>query len=216
MRVGDGNRGDHEVVPAEGSSFPVKLHAPIPDGWPPGRDFEDAWPAVGEAMRDRPRPGFDVLIHCRGGPGRAGAVAARLLVEPGASPEEAIRRVREARSAYAIEIAAQEAHVAQCSLQAPCVPPQAAAGSKSWNSYRNFANRVRRRSRYIRTPEDDEFLREVLRTSKDRIRDVPDGAKLWRARPRPGDLLPTPRAGLREVPTRSAHRLPAASFRQSG
>ncbi len=49
---------------------------------------------------------------------------------------------------------------------------------KSWNSYRNFAGRVRRKSRYIRTPEDDEFPGELLRTSKNRIRDVPEGAGL--------------------------------------
>lgn len=52
---------------------------------------------------------------------------------------------------------------------------------KSWNSYGNFASRIRHKRRYIRTPEDNEFLREVLRTSKSRIRDVPDGTKLWRA-----------------------------------
>lgn len=52
---------------------------------------------------------------------------------------------------------------------------------RSWNSFRNFANRVRRKSRYIRTPEDDEFLREVLRTSKNRVLDLPNGAGLWRA-----------------------------------
>ena len=52
---------------------------------------------------------------------------------------------------------------------------------KSWNSYRNFASRVRRKTHYIRTPEDDDFLREVLRTSKSRIRDLPAGSGLWRA-----------------------------------
>ena len=104
------------------------LHAPIPDGWPPGGDFEDAWAVVGEAMRDRLRLGFDVLIHCRGGLGRAGTIAARLLVELGASPDEAIRRVRAARSPYAIETAAQEAHVARCSVRTSSDPPQSAHG----------------------------------------------------------------------------------------
>ena len=103
-------------------------HAPIPDGWPPGRDFEDVWAVAGEALRDRLRLGFDVLVHCRGGLGRAGTVAARLLVELGTSPDEAIRRVRDARSPYAVETAAQQSHVAQCSERAPCVPPRTAAG----------------------------------------------------------------------------------------
>ena len=102
-------------------------HAPIPDGWPPGPDFEDAWEVAGSAIRDRLRLGFDVLVHCRGGLGRAGTIAARLLVELGASPDDAIRRVRDARSRYAIETASQETHVAECSVRAPTVSPQTAA-----------------------------------------------------------------------------------------
>ena len=102
-------------------------HVPIPDGWPPGPDFEDAWAVVGETVRDRLRLGFDVLVHCRGGLGRAGTVAARLLVELGASPDDAIRRVREARSPYAIETASQETHVTRCAARPPFVPPQTAA-----------------------------------------------------------------------------------------
>ena len=41
------------------------------------------WKGAGEAIRDRLRLGFDVLVHCKGGLGRAGTVAARLLVELG-------------------------------------------------------------------------------------------------------------------------------------
>ena len=101
-------------------------HAPIPDGRPPGPEFEDAWAVAGEAIRDRLRLGFDVLIHCRGGLGRAGTIAARLLVELGARPSDAIRRVRDARSRYAIEARSQEVHVAQCALRAPSVPSRSA------------------------------------------------------------------------------------------
>ena len=100
--------------------------APIPDGWPPGAEFEDAWAVAGEAIRDRLRLGFDVLIHCRSGLGRAGTIAARLLVELGARPSDAIRRVRDARSRYAIETRSQEVHVAQCGLRAPSVPARSA------------------------------------------------------------------------------------------
>ena len=102
-------------------------HAPIPDGRPPGPEFEDAWAVTGEALRDRLRLGFDVLLHCRGGLGRAGTIAARLLVELGARPNDAIRRVRDARSRYAIETISQEVHVAQCALRAPPVPARSAA-----------------------------------------------------------------------------------------
>ena len=100
-------------------------HLPIEDGRPPGRDFENAWAVAGEALRDRLRAGFDVLVHCKGGLGRAGTVAARLLVELGARPDDAIRLVREARR-HAIETPAQEAHLAQCASRAPAVPSRTA------------------------------------------------------------------------------------------
>lgn len=101
-------------------------HTPIPDGRPPGPDFENAWAVAGEAVRDRLRSGFDVLVHCKGGLGRAGTIAARLLVELGARPADAIHRVRDARSRYAIETRSQEAHVMQCVPRAPPVPSSTA------------------------------------------------------------------------------------------
>lgn len=52
---------------------------------------------------------------------------------------------------------------------------------KSWNSYRDFANRLRRKNRFIRTQEDDDFFLEVLRTSETRIKDMVAGISLWRA-----------------------------------
>ena len=52
---------------------------------------------------------------------------------------------------------------------------------KSADSYRHFADRVRRKARFIRTSEDEDFLREVVRTSKGRIRTHPTGFGLWRA-----------------------------------
>ena len=112
-------------------------HAPIPDGRPPGPDFEDRWAAVGEALRDRLRAGFDILVHCKGGLGRAGTVAARLLVEFGASADDAVRRVREARSPHAVETRSQEAHVAACAARAPSLAP--AARSRSAESVRDRA-----------------------------------------------------------------------------
>ena len=52
---------------------------------------------------------------------------------------------------------------------------------KSWQSYWNFANSVRRCYRFIRTDEDNGFLREVVRTSESRIENLPMGYPLWRA-----------------------------------
>lgn len=97
-------------------------HLPIPDGQPPGPEFEKAWVHAGAAIRDRLRLGFDVLVHCKGGLGRAGTVAARLLVEFGERPDVAIRRVREARSKNALETREQERHVQQCETMDPALP----------------------------------------------------------------------------------------------
>ena len=44
---------------------------------------------------------------------------------------------------------------------------------KSWQSYSNFAYRIRRQTRFIMTPEDQSFLRQVLQTSKLRIKELP-------------------------------------------
>lgn len=89
------------------------LHAPIPDVSVPDAGFEAAWVQMGAGLRDRLRAGFDVVVHCKGGLGRAGTIAARLLVELGIEPSEAVQRVRAVRSG-AIETTAQEQHVLGC------------------------------------------------------------------------------------------------------
>jgi ADP-ribosyl-[dinitrogen reductase] hydrolase len=83
------------------------LHLPIQDVSAPGRKFEADWPAHSERLRATLNAGSNILVHCRGGLGRAGMVSARLLVESGVGPEEAIARVRAARPG-AIETRDQE------------------------------------------------------------------------------------------------------------
>ena len=59
-------------------------------------------------VKKRLDAGENILVHCRGGLGRAGMIAARLLVETGGvEPEVAIERVRAVRPG-AIETGAQE------------------------------------------------------------------------------------------------------------
>lgn len=86
------------------------LHLPIADYSVPTEAFEQAWEMEGPQIRQMLRSGANVLVHCKGGLGRAGMIAARLLVELGTAPDEAIRRVRAARSG-AIETPAQLALV---------------------------------------------------------------------------------------------------------
>ena len=93
----------------------IWLHCPIPDFDGPGAAFERAWAdGAGERARAILRRGGTVVSHCRGGIGRAGTVASRLLIELGAaSPDEALRRVRTARPG-AVETWEQEQHVLSC------------------------------------------------------------------------------------------------------
>lgn len=72
-------------------------HLPIQDRGIPKEAFEAGWGLVGEGLRARLRSGFNVLVHCMGGLGRAGTIASRLLVELGWKPADAIEKVRQVR-----------------------------------------------------------------------------------------------------------------------
>jgi len=89
------------------------VHLPIVDVSVPKRRFETRWVAAGADLREIIRRGGRVLVHCRGGLGRAGTIAARLLVELGAKPDEAIRAVRHVRPG-AIQTPEQERYVLAC------------------------------------------------------------------------------------------------------
>lgn len=85
-------------------------HCPIVDFETPGEDWEKAWTNLGDSLRQALQNGENILLHCRGGRGRAGMIAARLLVELGMPPDTAISDVRTQRP-EAIETAIQEEHV---------------------------------------------------------------------------------------------------------
>jgi ADP-ribosylglycohydrolase/protein-tyrosine phosphatase len=88
---------------------------PISDGNVPDGGFERVWSYAGCRLRSLLASGKKLLFHCRGGLGRTGTIAARLLVEVGSSPEGAIARVREARPGT-IENDAQERYVRNLTL----------------------------------------------------------------------------------------------------
>ena len=93
-------------------------HLPIPDGTASSAKFEKLWLMAGAELRDLLRAGFDVLVHCKGGLGRAGTIAARLLIELGWDPETVISEVRKVRPG-AIETSDQERHLQTVQTIAP-------------------------------------------------------------------------------------------------
>ena len=109
---------DHEFDRFKVQGLPRKIeesgmewyHLPIRDGHAPGGDFERAWVRIGVILRNHLDSGERILVHCRGGLGRSGTVAARLLIESGMEPRQAIREVRKTRRG-AIETTTQETYV---------------------------------------------------------------------------------------------------------
>lgn len=85
-------------------------HLPIRDVDVPGEAFEAGWRMTGPGILVSLRRGERIVVHCRGGLGRSGLVAARMLVELGVEPRDAINRVRAVRRG-AIETRAQETYV---------------------------------------------------------------------------------------------------------
>ena len=85
-------------------------HLPIRDVSIPGPEFEDIWKRAGTALRRKLRDGESIVIHCRGGLGRTGIIAARLLIELGETPGQALQRVRAVRPG-AVETPEQEDYV---------------------------------------------------------------------------------------------------------
>lgn len=104
-----------EMAEAEGLEW---HHLPIPDMDVPDWHFGRRWIYSGLRLRRLLRQGGRVVLHCRAGLGRAGTIAAHLLVELGVPAAEAISRVRRARLG-AIQTSAQEQHVERVAMVTP-------------------------------------------------------------------------------------------------
>lgn len=87
-------------------------HCPIEDFHPPGDAFEDKWADAGPKVRAMLCAGEKVVVHCHGGKGRSGTIAARLLIElrVASSAQDAIRQVREVQP-KAVETQDQERYL---------------------------------------------------------------------------------------------------------
>ena len=73
------------------------FHLPVADEQVPQDDFDQAWAQscarIGELLQD----GRSVAVHCKGGSGRTGLIAARILIDCGVPREEAVAKVRTLR-----------------------------------------------------------------------------------------------------------------------
>lgn len=87
------------------------VHIPIVDGEAPDERFRAAWHAIGPSIRSKLESGRSIVIHCKGGLGRTGMLAAALLQEAGMDSARAIALVRQARPG-AIETSVQEEYLA--------------------------------------------------------------------------------------------------------
>jgi len=85
-------------------------HLPISDMHTPDIGFATKWNQFIGQARERLANNELVLMHCRAGIGRAGTMAATLLVDAGVAPADAIKRVRQARPG-ALETREQESWV---------------------------------------------------------------------------------------------------------
>lgn len=86
------------------------FHIPIRDVSIPDFRFHERWSGIGLRLMKVLFEGGRVVVHCRGGLGRSGIVAALLLIEAGMNSRSAVDMVREARPG-AIETVQQEAYV---------------------------------------------------------------------------------------------------------
>lgn len=81
-------------------------HLPVPDWGAPPDGVQRLWPGASAAAHAALDTGGKILVHCRGGCGRSGMAALRLLVERGESARDALVRLRDVRPC-AVETDAQ-------------------------------------------------------------------------------------------------------------
>jgi len=116
---------EHELVSVQVSDLGERAEAiglewhflPIRDVDVPDAGFEPRWRYARHRLNALLDRGRSVVLHCRGGLGRTGMIAARILAERGMAPADAVKAVRQSRPGT-IETQAQERHVLEAEVQA--------------------------------------------------------------------------------------------------
>ena len=83
------------------------IHLPIEDLKAPDKNFIDKWQLTKILLKNDLADGKNIVIHCMGGKGRSGTIAAILLIEFGENYDQVISIVRKRRK-NAIETKEQE------------------------------------------------------------------------------------------------------------
>ncbi|WP_233007555.1 phosphatase domain-containing putative toxin [Rheinheimera faecalis] len=85
------------------------FHCPIEDDHAPLADFATAWQQQGPQIHKLLKEGKKVAIHCKGGSGRTGLVAAQILLERGIDKELVKQRIQALRP-FALTLAPHQAY----------------------------------------------------------------------------------------------------------
>lgn len=94
------------------------MDLPIPDRHAPTPSWVDRWELHRRQIAQALSEGKRILIHCKGGFGRTGTVAALILIDHGYSCDEAVRLCRETRE-LSVETVAQEQFLGEYAASLP-------------------------------------------------------------------------------------------------
>lgn len=87
-----------DLLPEECQMLGIEwFHLPVDDDQAPGEAFKAAWVQHQPRLKQLLIDGKTIAIHCKGGSGRTGLVAAQLLIESGVPFNDAIRDVQSLR-----------------------------------------------------------------------------------------------------------------------
>jgi len=95
------------------------IHLPIEDLKAPDHKFIDKWQITKALLKNDLIDGKNIVLHCMGGKGRSGTIAAILLMEFGENNKKAIEIVRKNRKG-AIETKKQEDFILSYSKKINC------------------------------------------------------------------------------------------------